>query len=138
MIVRRVKVDRTRSSYAVLAATNCRLFVDEDVVAAMPHGESDEVDVIFFKLDRYVNDRDLDKEYESRGLKPADPYSQVAVNEDDPSFVNNHPNATHWKDEEAKWCFAAFFRWVGDERSVSVGRLDVDWYDCWWFAGLRK
>ena len=36
---------------------------------------------------RQISDADLDAEYEKRGLKPADPYSLVAVNEADPAFA---------------------------------------------------
>jgi hypothetical protein len=91
----------------------------------------------FFKLNRYVSDADLDKEYELRGLKPADPYSLAAVNEDDPAFADDHPNGTHWKDGDGNWCYAVFRRWF-DERDVFVSRDGNGWDDGWWFAGLRK
>jgi hypothetical protein len=143
LIVRRAKIDRSRMPQDILKSTGRKQYVDDSVVAGMPRGEGEEIDVIFFKpdlskRDGWINDDDLDKEYESRGLKPADPYSQAAVNEADPSFADEHPNATHWKDKNGKWCFAVFRRWDDVERSVSVHRYDRGWYGDWWFAGLRK
>jgi hypothetical protein len=104
----------------------------------MPKGEGEEVEVVFFRLSRWVSDTDLDKEYGLRDLKPADPYSLSAVNEADPDFTDEHPNGTHWQDANGNWCFAAFIRWDGDERSVNVDRDGNDWNGSWWFAGLRK
>jgi hypothetical protein len=137
MITRRVKVNRNREPRAVLDATGWKQYTNSAVVSAMPHGEGEEVDVVFFKLDRFVSDVDLEKEYELRGLKPADPYSLAAVNEVNPAFADEHLNSTHWLDADGKWCFAAFGRW-GVERSVNVDRDGRGWDNDWWFAGLRK
>ena len=40
-------------------------------------------------------------------------------------------------DADGKWNFAVFNHW-NDERKVDVDRRDSDWYDYWWFAGVRK
>jgi hypothetical protein len=131
LITRRAPADRLRSPQETLKATGRRQYVDDDVVATMPRGEGDEAEVVFFKLGRYISDNDLEKEYELRGLKAADPYSLSAVNEVDPTFADDHPNCT-------QWCYAAFRQWVVDERDVGVYRHDYDWRDDWWFAGCRK
>lgn len=137
IIVRHVTVNRNRTPKQALGATNRNQYVTDSVVTEMPRGEGDGADVYFFKLDRYISDSDLDKEYELRGLKPADPYSQAAVNEADPAFADNHPNGTHWKDDKGNWCYSAFHRWHGARR-VDVLRFGHDWHGHWWFAGLRK
>ena len=137
IIVRRVPVNILRTPQQALDATGHKQYTNNDVVAAMPKGAGGEVEVHFFKLDRYISDNDLEGEYASRGLKPADPCSLAAVNEADPAFADEHPNGTHWKDAKGKWCFAAFGRW-GGERELSVDRYDNDWLDYWWFAGVRK
>ena len=137
-IIRVVKVDRTSTPQQALKATGRTQYLNDDAVAEMPKGDGEETEVVFFKIGRTVNDINLDKEYELRGLDPADPYSQAAVNEEDPAFADEHPNGTHWKDKDGKWCFAAFFRWDGVERFVSVCRYAYDWNDDWWFAGVRK
>jgi hypothetical protein len=137
MITRRAKVNRGLKPQEVLNATGRKQYTNSEVVAIMPKGEGDEVEVVFFKLGRWVSDADLEKEYELRGLKPADPYSLAAVNQADPAFADEKPNGTHWQDENGKWYFAAFDRWRGG-RDVRVNRRDCDWGDCWWFAGLRK
>lgn len=142
MIIRKVTVNRTRPPQETLNATGRKQYIDHIVVDAMPRGEGEEVEVVFFKLDLskrngFISDNDLEKEYELRGLKPADAYSLAAFNEADPAFADTHPNATHWKDASGSWCYAAFDRW-NDERIVDVYRDGGDWSDRWWFAGLRK
>lgn len=144
LIVRRVKVDYTKTPQQMLDATGRRQYVDSDVVKAMPKGEGDEGDVFFFKprpgsYDRngLISDDNLEKEFEFHGLKPCDPYKLSQVNADDQAFADERPNATHWQDENGNWCYAAFSRWLGG-RKVDVYRFDIDWYGRWWFAGLRK
>lgn len=140
MIVRRVKVDRTITSQAAIEATGRMLEVASTVVAEMPQGEGDEVEVCFFKLDLssgdgYISDEDLVREYDLRGLK-TDPRAQVAVNTDDPAFADVHPNVCPWKDKKGYWYFSMFFR--RNERIVRVQEPDDDWDDYCWFAGVRK
>lgn len=134
---RRVTVDLSRTPQQALEATRHTQYVDKGVVAAMPRGR-DEEELFFFNLGHDTSDDDLEKQFDLRGLKPASPYSVAKVNEDDPAFADTHPNGTHWKDAQGRWCFATFFREVG-ERGVGVHRRgDYDWDDSWWFAGVRK
>jgi len=144
MIVRHVKVSRTCTPQEALDATGRKQYVDNGVVKAMPRGDKDEDDVHFFKPEQsaydkngWISDDNLEKQFDLRGLKPVDPYKLAQVNIDDPAFGDKYPNATHWKNAEGKWCFAAFDRWSG-ERGVSVYRGDGDWSGDWWFAGVCK
>jgi hypothetical protein len=142
LIVRRVRVNRTRTPQETLDATGRKQYTSREVVDGMPKGEGEEVEVVFFKPDLserngYISDDDLEKEFELRGLKVADPYSVAAVNEVDPAFADEKPNGTHWKNSDGKWCFAAFHHWHG-ERRVNVRRSGSGWSDHWWFSGLRK
>lgn len=137
LVVRRVKVDRSRTPQQILDATGRRQYTDPGVVKAMPRGEGEEAEVHFFRLGRYVSDDDLVQEFDLRGLKPTDPYSLAVVNEADPVFADNYPNDTHWKDSKGNWCYIAFDRWDG-ERIVLVLRTAKAWDDSWWFAGSRK
>ena len=137
MIVRHVKVDRTRTPQEVLDVTGCRQHTDRKVVKNMPRGECKESDVIFFNVGRFISDNDLEEEFALRGLEAADPYSLAAINEEDPSFADDHPNNVHWKDADGRWCYAIFYRRRG-ERHVTVHRDPSEWGGDWWFAGLRK
>ncbi len=137
LINRRVPVDRSRTPEQVLDATGRRQYVIGDVAKVMPRGDGVEAEVFFFHVGRHLSDTDLDKEYELRGLVPADLYSLAAVNEANPPFADEHPNATHFQDADGNWCYATFFRW-GSEWRVGVGSDGYDWDDDWWFAGLRK
>ena len=137
MIVRRVTVNRNRTPQDMLDATGRNQYTDKGVVKAMPRGTGDEIEVVFFKVGRYLSDADLEKEYDLRGLKPTDPFSLCAVNEADPAFADEHPNGTHWQDVNGKWCYATFNRWY-DDRVVNVYRNDNVWNDYWFFGGVRK
>lgn len=136
-IVRLVAVNRNRTPQEALDATGRKQYTDASVVSSMPKGEGDKAEIFFFKVGRFASDDELEEEFESRGFKPADPYSLAAVNEADPAFADEHPNGTHWKDAQGKWCYTTFDCWSA-ERYVGVYRHDGDWGDGWWFAGLRK
>lgn len=144
LVVRHVKVDRTKTPQQMLDATGRKQYTDADVVKSMPKGEGNEGDIFFFKprpeaydKNGLIRDDNLEKEFEFHGFKPCDPYKLAQVNADDPSFADERPNGTHWQDANGKWCHTAFGRWGGG-RSVGVYRGGYVWYDSWWFAGLRK
>ena len=132
MIVRHVKVDRTRTPQKVVDANGRTQYVDKDVLATMPNGEGDEVDVYFFKVGRDLSVGEVEKEYALRGLVP-DPRAQAAVNEADPSFADEHPNGSQWGNN----CYLTFYRWRG-ERNVYCSRHDCDWDVSWFLSGVRK
>ena len=140
VIVHHVKVNRNRNQQEALDATGRVQYTDCTVVDSMPKGEGDEVDIVYFKpnltnRNGFISDNDLEKEFDLRGLKPADPISVAADNEANPAFADEKPHGTHWKDAKGNWCCAAFDLWVG-EREVGVDRHDFDWRDSWWFAGV--
>ncbi len=132
-------INRSHSPPQVLEATGRKEFINFKVVVNMPKGEDEkeEVEIVFFKLDCYINDNDLEKEYAKRRLAPVDPYSLAKVNKDDPAFADDFPNCTHWKDTDGRWCYLTFFHWSG-ERGLNVDRRDVVWGGDWWFGGFRK
>lgn len=136
MVVRRVKVNRSRTKEQMLEATGCTIDADADVVATMPKGDGDEVEVYFFQVNSVMSDDQAEREYTQNGLIPADPYSVGAVNENEPTFALNYPNATHWQDLNGKWCYVAFGQRFG-KGFVEVYRYDNEWYTIWWLAGLR-
>lgn len=138
LIVRRVLVNRSQTPQEMLDATDRKQYCDPDVIKSMPRGEGEKAEVTFFQVRRQASNYELEKEFASRGLKPVDPYSLAKVNKDDPSFADSHPNGTHWKDSDGKWCYITFRRWHGDGRSVDVSRLGFDWDVFWWFGGVCK
>ena len=140
-VIRRVFVNRTRTPQEMLDVTGRDQYSDKDVLEVMPRGQGNEVEVFFFNFGYYATNADLEQEFDLRGFKPADPYSLIAANAADPVFAESHPNATHWKDTEGKWCFAACYRFRG-RRVVSVHPYKEtewgEWGRNWWFAGIRK
>lgn len=145
LIVRTVKVDRTRTPQEVLDATSRLQYTNSGVVVnSMPKGEGDQVRVFFFKPEEweytgpgFISDDDLEQAFKRRGYKPADPFSLAKVNEDDPTFSEGKPNGTHWKNTQGEWCCAVFYHWL-DRRRVLVPQHSIGWDGRWWFAGLRK
>lgn len=113
-----------------------KIYADEEVMAAAPRNKV-QGELVFFNISKYISDTELEKEYESRGLIPADMYALANWCEAN-RYDERKYFATHWQDANGKWCFAAFYRW-NDERSVSVDRRDGnEWDDDWFFAGVRK
>src|SRR3989344_9243292 len=88
LIIVRVKVNRNGQPQEVLDATGRKQYTDRKVVDAMPKGEGGEVELVLFKPDSSyenssISNDDIEKEFELRALKPADPYSVAALNEAD-------------------------------------------------------
>ncbi|MFA6416078.1 MAG: hypothetical protein WCW56_01170 [Candidatus Paceibacterota bacterium] len=137
-IIRMVRnVQRNRSAEQAINATGRTKYVDSSVLASMPVGSGpEEVELVYFKLGRYVGNEELEREYDVRGLRP-DPQAQSADNEGDPSFADDHPNGCLWGRDGRVASFVAFGRWFGG-REVSVDRVDCGWFGRWWFAGVRK
>ncbi len=138
-IVRRVSVDRNRTPVEMLMAAVGCISSGINGLDSIPRGEGDKVEVLFFKLDVVcLNHEDLEKEFESRRIKPVDPYSLAAVNEADCHFLTKHPHITHWKDKDNEWCYMGFQHPTG-RCVVRVGRgNDYDLRSYNWIAGLRK
>jgi hypothetical protein len=146
IVVRVSGVDRTRDRWEALDRIGRRANrMNDNIVATMPRGEGEEVEVVFFKPDNWfrmngcVVDDEIGRQFELRSLVP-DPYAQAAVNEADPAFADDHPNATCWEDKDYGWCAVKFD--TEDRpavRYVSVLTADCNWPDnLWWFAGIRK
>lgn len=112
-----------------------KIYADEKVLKNAPVNKK-QGELEFFNLGKYVSCDELGKEYESRGLIPADVYALASWNEEHKDDERKY-FATQWKDADGNYCYAAFDRW-GGERYVDVGRDGLDWDDYWWFAGVRK
>jgi len=133
------RMDCTRTPQAVLDATGRHYYPNPSVINTMPAIDSgilENVEVVFFRLGRDVDDVELVREYEKRGLV-SHPYAQAWVNEADPAFADEHPNCTHWENGEGGWYFLSFFR-QASERCVRADLVVMHWGRGFWFAGVRK
>ncbi len=137
-IVRMVRnIRRNRSAQQTITDTGRNEYLTDSVVATMPVGQGpEEIELVYFRLGRYVYADELETEYEARGLMP-DPQAQAADNEADPAFADQHPNGCYWDREDKKHSYLTFSRW-NVERDVDCDRDDSLWDDDWWFAGVRK
>ena len=120
-IIRPARVDRRRALWKIFPkgwyqfyGNDIDAVVPENVLAAVPQGDGDEVDVHFFHLDYPVSLRELALEHALRGLKP-DLRAQAAVNENDREFSHSYPNYGCWLDPEGRW-YSALFSWNGNYR----------------------
>lgn len=139
-IVVRVKVNRSRSQKEALDATGYKQYADPEVVATMPDGEGEDVDVHFFPGttgDRRISDAELEEEFNWHGLKP-DPRAQMAIHEANMNFATRYPNGTHWKDANGNWCYMVFDEWSGCTKVVQIRRGDTHWDGGCWRAGVKK
>ncbi len=131
IIIRRVRVDRTRTPMEAINATGCNKYVDDDVVVTMPQGEGDEVDVYFIPTRRFIPVAEVPAFLAQYGLVP-DPRAQAAVNEADPTFADKYSNGTQWGEN----CCLTFRRCDDDERRVRCGRSGGGWNDNWFLSGV--
>jgi hypothetical protein len=136
MVVRRVKVNRSRTPQEAVHATKRVEYLNDEVVNGMPRGTLEEVEACFFPLEKFASAADVQQALADRGLEP-DPYALAAVNEEDPAFADNLPNGTQWVDSNGNYCYLAFAGW-SDERSVVCFRDGSDWDGLWWVGGVRK
>lgn len=58
----------TKDILKLLKNTGRTLFVDEKIAKSAPQGKGE---LEFFKVDKFITEDELEKEYESRGLSPA-------------------------------------------------------------------
>jgi hypothetical protein len=145
LLVRRVPVNRALTPQQALDATGRKQYTEQSVVDSMPRGQGDETATFFFQLrpeectrPGYVSCDDLEKAFARRDFVPEFPDDLAAINAADPSFADEHPNGTQWKDSKDRWCFAGFGRWRDGERDLRVDRGGHGWRGDWWFAGRRK
>lgn len=129
-------IQRTLSPQELLNKTGFKQYVDKDIVHTMPQGKGEKVTIEFFTLNECVIDDELEKEYESRGLVPIEPYDLIEFVHQNPELMDTNYIGTHWKDEE-KWNFARCRRWDG-ARHVHVYQSVNDWSAGEWFGGRGK
>lgn len=153
LIVRKVKVNRSRSLNEAFGAADCTWYVDREVgldfdlqvIGSMPKALADNVEILFFRLDNNVSYDSLEKELELHNLKFADPYSIAAVNEADYDFLYDNPHSTQWKDARGNWYYVTFSRGIRPftfrqppERMVRVGLRTRCWKEGQLIACVRK
>ena len=130
IVVKGVRVDRTRTLQEVIDATGRKQYVNNDVLVTMPEGKGDKVDVYFVPIKRYLPTKEVPAFLAQHGLVP-DPRAQAAVNEANPAFADEHPNGSQWGDN----CCLAFDRW-DDERGVDCRCNAHDWPGNWFLSGV--
>jgi hypothetical protein len=136
-IVRKVKVNRTQTPYEAIKATGRTEYLNDEVVKGMPMGEGEEKEVFLVPFKKTLTPDQLDQEVHKAGFVLADPITQCALNQQDPSLADTYPNATQWRNKNGKACCALFYRWNG-ERRVYVRQYVFVWRDVWFFVCFRK
>jgi hypothetical protein len=128
-------INRNQTLPEVLDALDATM--DPSVVDTMPRGEGEDVELEFFELDYDSTPRELDAEYERRGLK-ADPFALAKHMADNPASADVRSVACQWDlGEDGEASYAVFHRWDG-ELSVDVFRGGGRWQCGYRFAGVCK
>lgn len=120
----------------IIDKTKRNQYIDNDVLSSALPKINGKIE--FFKLGKYVSNEELEKEYQLRGLVPADIQTLCEYDiknqkkMDEMKYVG-----TQWKNTKGKRCYATFDG-SGVGRGVNVDQGDLDWRAYWWFAGVRK
>jgi hypothetical protein len=131
VIVRKVKVDRNRTSEQVLAATGKRV----TIAGNMPNGAGEEVDVFFFPITKSPDKYTIYWGLKLHGLK-ADPYAVAQVNIDDPEFATTHPNGTLWERNPNSGSNSDWSHLQVTAEFVEVSISWQRWHGEWWIGGV--
>ncbi|MSU55073.1 MAG: hypothetical protein EXS46_00860 [Candidatus Taylorbacteria bacterium] len=141
VITRRVRVNRGLTPQEALDTTVHVPYIhDKSMLETMPRGEGDEVEVVFFRfgLSKHKGSDNIKKCYDSKGLKPADPYSLIAVNADDSTFADDLSNVTCWEGTDGELCFISFRRYDEKRRVYVMRPIGTPGRGDCWVAGFRK
>ncbi|MBP9766085.1 MAG: hypothetical protein KBD12_02575 [Candidatus Pacebacteria bacterium] len=132
-ITKKVKVNRNRTNKEAVKVTGRVQYLNDTVVAEMPSGSEEEIEIHFIPFKKQISPDNLDLEVDELGFKFVDPVALCAANEQDPDFANEHPNVTQWRDKKGKSCYLIFVCCFGDGRAMkidtTVGSVDDDWYE---------
>lgn len=145
LIVHQIYIGRLNgfNPMEIFESTGRKLFITPRMAEAIPREKGKEViaysfgvTIHFFHPGRFLNDEELEKEYEQQGLIPVNPCSLATFNQQYPGFADTHPHGTHWKNGDG-WHYIIFRRW-SDGRGVSVEQRSSVWGDDMWFAGIPR
>ena len=141
MVVIAMQVDYDRDPMEVIRMCGYKEYITENVVSSMPRrrkGVVENVPVTFYRLDRWVDMEESDREEESRILEP-DPYALATIIKDDISFIVGHPCYCQWGREGKVASYLAFLRGIcGRDRDVHCDRAEGKWVGDYWRSGVRK
>lgn len=154
VVVRGLRVNRSQTPVEALAACGATLSVDEEIVATMPQGKGELIDLYIF---RYPSDAPqkrirtfderrpmaaTDDDLEQQFIKhrfATDPYSLLALLETDPISLKSYPHGigTHWKNPQGQWCMMCVGPTKEGGRHVIVERSAGLWELRSSFAGAK-
>lgn len=109
-------------------------YINKDVVASLKNEGDKEVEIEFFKLDKWVSSSELTQEYKKRNLSP-DFGAVISYVLDNPKILNEKGDIAI---QNAENIYVTFSRRFDDERDVYCYRLNDGWGGIWWFGGVRK
>lgn len=140
MVVIAKRVDYDRDPMEVIHACERKEYITESVVRSMPRrgkGVVENVPVTFYRLGRWVDMEESDREEESRILEP-DPYALAAIVEEDHAFADTYPSYCQWGRKGKVASYLAFYRALDGGRDADCDRDVSVWRGRWWRSGVRK
>lgn len=135
LMVRAIAVDLSLISTAIqIQGIECNMrYIEEDIVANIPPATEVSDKLVLFRAKSFTLEREVEEEYNRRGLAPVNPGVLIRFNADNPGFGYKHPNCVQWVDSDGNLCA------VCCSETLSISRSDgAGFDDYWWFAGVPK
>lgn len=106
----------------------------ETVVMQGPSGGEGDV-FCFFQMEKEPTDEEIEEEFRSRRLRPADGYEICRINEVHSDFAYKYPNATIWRVGD-EWHFIACYVHLGTAYVAVKIHTKKQWDKGFWFVGV--
>ena len=120
----------------LLNSMNVKQNVDAVILSSILVNKTEDLE--FFNVEKNISESEIQKEYESRGLVPANPYALFLYARENPAFAGKCPYGTHWEDQRGRWCHAVFYQWFGKrEADVKYSSTGI-WGKDFQFVGVKR
>lgn len=116
-----------------LEKINWKMYGAPSLMKDLTHQEGE---IVLFRLGRFVFNDELQEQFLSRKLTPADPCAIAAAIVRSPDLSEKYIG-TIWKDSDKEDCFAAFGTWFGESYVEVRHSRAPGWGPSWWLAGVR-
>ena len=132
-----VNVNRKLSAEEAIAATGCKQVVEPQILSSMPSGREDSVEVLFVRLNKWMNNEQAAEFLRENKLVAAEPLALAAYIAANPDFAKNYPCFTHWQGKAGLWCHQSFRLSLGESKvRVQIAQNGHQWPGDWWVSGM--
>ncbi len=140
MIVFDLEIDRAKTPAELLEGSIFAVYPGVMTIGSIPNSRKSKEKIYFFNCEssRPLLEWEYEREFELRGLIPADPHLVVAANLKKPEFHKDHLNGTFWKNTDGTWNGMIFDTMFSLPSVTSGKNKPQDQSLNFWFAGMKK